>query len=157
MIAMADNQIDPTKSVALQCSFCGGVHEGVPALEKSLAELDPDAAVFFDRDVVEPGLVANLCGPRFRLTNRTLLAHFGSPASERYVVFNFAPNAKRWVAMIDTKPPKRRVLVAGTDFPSSQTHVGALPLGTRICSRCEQIDPKHTAECDAREAKVTIR
>jgi hypothetical protein len=49
---------------------------------------------------------------------------------------------------------QRRVLVAGLDFPSSQTHVGALPVGTRICSRCEQYDPKHTAECDAAEARV---
>ena len=31
------------------------------------------------------------------------------------------------------------------------THFGALPIGTRICSRCEQIDPKHTAKCDALE------
>ena len=47
----------------------------------------------------------------------------------------------------------RRVLVAGTDFPSSQTHhYAVLPLGTRICSRCEQCDPKHTAECDAVES-----
>ena len=154
MIAMADNQIDPTKSVALQCSFCGGVHEGVPALEKSLAELDPDAAVFFDRDVVEPGLVANLCGPRFRLTNRTLLAHFGSPAGACYVVFRFDAMYKKWTVMIDTGAKnRRRVLVAGTDFPSSMTHFGALPIGTRICSRCEQIDPKHTAACDAREAE----
>ena len=119
VIAMADNRIDPTKSVALQCSFCGGVHEGVPALEKSLAELDPDAAVFFDRDVVEPGLVcANLCGPRFRLTNRTLLAHFGSPAGACYVVFRFDAMDKKWTVIIDTVAKnRRRVLVTSTDFP----------------------------------------
>jgi hypothetical protein len=45
----------------------------------------------------------------------------------------------------------RRVLVAGVDFSSSATHVAALPAGTRICSRCAQVDPSHTVECNAAE------
>jgi hypothetical protein len=51
----------------------------------------------------------------------------------------------------------RRVLVAGADFSSSATHVGALLAGTRICSRCKQVDPHHTVECNAVEAATPTR
>jgi hypothetical protein len=92
------------------CPHCPeGSHEGDPALEQTLAELTPDALVFFDRDVVVPGVAADLCGPRFRFTNGHLCAHFGSPRrlydrrGSHYVVFYFDPAAKSWSLVTDTR------------------------------------------------------
>lgn len=102
---------------AASASFCphchGPMHEGDS--EEPLAALEPDAVVFFDRDVVEPGIVADLCGPRFRITNRQLLAHFGSPAGTRYVVFTFNKEAKSWKSIIDTDVSK--------EYPIASRHM----------------------------------
>jgi hypothetical protein len=89
------------------------MHEGNS--EEPLAALEPDAVVFFDRDVAEPGIVADLCGPRFRITNSQLLAHFGSPAGKRYVVFCFNKEAKGWKLLVDTDVSK--------EYPVSSSHM----------------------------------
>jgi hypothetical protein len=93
-----------------RCPHCPeGSHEGDPAFEKTLAELDSDAMVFFDRDIGETGIAVDLCGPRFRLTNGHLFAHFGSPRrlydrqGSHYVVFCFDPAVKCWKLVTDTR------------------------------------------------------
>ena len=51
----------------LPCPFCSGEHRGNFGDEQTfeaVAAFDPEAAVFFDRDVVEDDAPRGLCGPR---------------------------------------------------------------------------------------------
>ena len=107
---MKRRESQPTPSP--RCPHCGELaHEGytfvsgvrVATPQELIASIDPEACVYFDRDVCLPGAVADLCGPRLRTTaGQGLLAHFGSPAGDRYVVFNWRPKDARWKCVIDT-------------------------------------------------------
>lgn len=90
----------PKAAVAL-CPICHcPAHVGDS--EEALSTLDPEAAVFYDRDVAEVDCVRGLCGPRFRLNTSGLHAHYGSPAGKRYVVFFWEPTVSLWKLIIDT-------------------------------------------------------
>jgi len=87
-----------TKKESL-CVMCGAPAHVGHSEESfvSLAALDPEAAVFYDRDLATLADVAGLCGPRFRQTpGQGLFAHYGSPQGERYVVYHWETEAKRW-------------------------------------------------------------
>ena len=70
--------------------MCGNPHVGDSEESfASLAALDPEAAVFYDRDIVGVANVDGLCGPRFRKNSAGLYAHYGSPSGARYVVYEW--------------------------------------------------------------------
>jgi hypothetical protein len=68
----------------------------------SLVALNPEAAVFFDRDLAEAATVTGLCGPRFRQNSAGLYAHYGSPRGARYVVYQWQPEPQLWKICVDT-------------------------------------------------------
>ena len=85
------------------CALCGdSAHQGdsEESLE-SLAALNPEAAVFFDRDLADLADVAGLCGPRFRQSAVGLCANYGSPAGRRYVVYRWDTDDQHWVQYVD--------------------------------------------------------
>lgn len=79
--------------------------------EETLTSLDPDALVFYDRDVGPESRVAGLCGPRFRpvdesFPDRGLRAHFGFPyaGKDGYAVYRWVPRHSRWFREIPEVP-----------------------------------------------------
>lgn len=95
--AWPDSAAVPIKN---RCHNCGGEHTGDS--EESLMALDPEAAVFYDRDVADTNLIAGLCGPRFRMSGRRLHAHYGTPA-RTYKVFEWSDTKKSWTMIIDAE------------------------------------------------------
>lgn len=86
------------KKISL-CLMCGAPAHVGDSEESfvSLAALDPEAAVFYDRDLATSDAVVGLCGPRFRQTRgQGLFAHYGSPQGARYVVYHWDPESKSW-------------------------------------------------------------
>lgn len=95
----------PRRTSRVTCPSCHGpAHEGTS--EESLIALNPEAAVFYDRDVADTDLVAGLCGPRFRLSGGRLHAHYGWPGSI-YKAFEWSPTTQSWALIIDTSPRSR--------------------------------------------------
>jgi len=94
-----------TKTVPSQaCPFCRGpVHQGDSEESfASLASLDPEAAVFYDRDLADVNIIGGLCGPRFRQNSIGLHAHYGNPAGAGYVVYKWQADQKLWKKIIDS-------------------------------------------------------
>lgn len=85
-----------------RCRNCGAhSHEGNS--EESLVDLDPEAAVFYDRDVADTDLVVGLCGPRFRISGGRLHAHYGWPGGI-YKVFEWGHGKQSWGLIVDNSP-----------------------------------------------------
>lgn len=94
--------------------MCNEPHEG--ASEEtfaSLAVLDPEAAVYYDRDVVGAANIDGLCGPRFRDNGFGLYAHYGSPGGRLYVVYQWRPDDKRWKLIIESVLDRNEMTDAG--------------------------------------------
>jgi hypothetical protein len=109
----ASRPLAKPRVVSSNCIYCGALHQGDS--EESLATLDPEAAVYFDRDLADQQHVIGLCGPRFRISSLIgLHAHYGSAASgrDRYVVFHWDAEALRWDQVI----PPLRTDVARREF-----------------------------------------
>lgn len=68
----------------------------------ALAALDPEAAVFYDRDLAEALDLRDLCGPRFRSNGAGLHAHYGNPAGARYVVYKWKVEPQLWEKILDS-------------------------------------------------------
>ena len=93
---------EPTAPLRKICSTCHETHEGNSEESfDSLAGLDPEAVVYYDRDVVGSTNVNGLCGPRFRQNSVGLYAHYGSPGGANYVVYQWKLDDKRWVMIIE--------------------------------------------------------
>jgi hypothetical protein len=93
--------------------MCHEPHEGDS--EESFASLeilDPEAVVYYDRDVVGASNVNGLCGPRFRQNGFGLYAHYGSPGGESYVVYQWKLDAKRWELIIEVLPDREESVAA---------------------------------------------
>lgn len=74
----------------------------------TLAALNPEAAVFYDRDLAESADASGLCGPRFRQNSGGLHAHYGNPAGARYIVYKWQAEPKLWEKILDIRPTPRR-------------------------------------------------
>lgn len=82
------------------CTHCGRKHQGTA--EEGLTSIDPEAAVYFDRDVANDPQIVDLCGPRFRDSSIIgLHAHYGFP-NLRYVVYRWHRHEKLWMREIPT-------------------------------------------------------
>ena len=104
----------PFDPVITICSMCGESHVGDSEESlASLAVLDPEAAVYYGRDVVGAINVVGRCGPRFRQNSSGLFAHYGAPAGRFYVVYQWKLDEKRWEAIIDVQLDRDRRIVAG--------------------------------------------
>lgn len=100
-VAVEAPRVDPRDAAGRPiCPSClGPAHVGDS--EEPLIKLDPEAAVFYDRDVAETERVIGLCGPRFRLSGGRLHAHYGRPFGARYTVFAWSPVKKSWEIVIE--------------------------------------------------------
>ena len=107
------------------CLMCGVSPAHVGDSEESfisLATLDPEAAVFYDRDLATSADVAGLCGPRFRKTlGQGLFAHYGAPQGARYVVYHWKPESKHWTLFGEMS--QGRVIEDGTRQPPRDPNV----------------------------------
>ncbi len=94
--------------------MCHEPHEGDSEESfESLAVLDPEAAVYYDRDVVGVANIRGLCGPRFRQNGFGLYAHYGSPGGRCYVVYQWKLEALRWELIIDAAVDRAKSSAAG--------------------------------------------
>lgn len=105
---------EPTAPPRRTCSMCHEPHEGDSEESfDSLAVLDPEAVVYYDRDVVGLANVDGLCGPRFRQNVSGLYAHYVSPGGARYVVYQWKLDDKRWEMIIEVLPDREKRVAAG--------------------------------------------
>jgi hypothetical protein len=89
--------------------MCHEPHEGDSEESfESLAVLDPEAAVYYDRDVVGLANINALCGPRFRNNGHGLYAHYGSPGGASYVVYQWRLDEKCWKLIIASIPDREK-------------------------------------------------
>lgn len=106
----------PTAPPRNICALCQEPHEGNSEESfTSLAVLDPEAAVFYDRDVVSASNVTGLCGPRFRNNGFGLYAHYGSPGGPSYVVYQWNPGDNGWRLIIESVRNEGPLAAAGGD------------------------------------------
>ena len=95
--------------------MCHEPHEGDSEESfDSLAVLDPEAVVYYDRDVVGSTNVNGLCGPRFRQNGVGLYAHYGSPGGASYVVYQWKLYEKCWETIIEVIPDREKSVAGGT-------------------------------------------
>jgi transcription elongation factor Elf1 len=98
------------------CPLCGEpAHQGDSEESLvSLAVLDEEAAVYYDHQVANHAATAGLCGPRFRATLVLgLLAHYGSPRGQHYVVFRWVREPKSWTLYLDSHLADRNIIPGG--------------------------------------------
>jgi hypothetical protein len=96
--AVTNEELQRKLQSAPVCSACGRPHQA--SIEADIATIDPEAAVYFDRDVAADPSLVDLCGPRFRPSYIIgLHAHYGYPG-QRYVVYRWDAGRKLWIRKI---------------------------------------------------------